>query len=152
MRQCSVSHCPNSNFAINSSCLDVRDLLQREIKFSLGTDVSGGYSNCMLDACRQAIIASKVVSFNKGSWPLTAAEAFSLATIGGAAALEMTTELGNLLPGKYFDALIVNVAANPQIPISYESNPTLENFFKKFIFCGDDRCIQQVFVSGQLIQ
>lgn len=151
-RECSVSHCPNSNFSINSGCLDVRDLLQRDIKVSLGTDVSGGYSNSMLDACRQAIIASKVIFFNNGSVPLTAAEAFSLATIGGAAALEMSNELGNFLPGKFFDALIVNVAANPQIPINDESDPTLENLFEKFIFCGDDRCIQQVFVNGKLVQ
>jgi len=116
-RCCSISHCPNSNFSLNSGCLDVRDLLERGIKVSLGTDVSGGYSTSMLDACRQAIITSKVTCFSKASKPLTATESFSMATLGGAAALEMSNDLGNFMPGKFFDALIVNVSANPQIPL-----------------------------------
>ena len=150
-RCCSISHCPNSNFAINSGCLDVRDLLERGVKVSLGTDVSGGYSTSMLDACRQAIIASKVISFSKDSKPLTAAESFSLATLGGAAALEMSGDLGNLLPGKLFDALVVNVAANPQIPLDPSIPLPLESAFEKFLFCGDDRCIEKVFVHGKQV-
>ena len=38
----------------------------------LGTDIAGGYSSSMLDALRQAVIASRVASFNKpGTEPLT---------------------------------------------------------------------------------
>lgn len=155
-RNAAISHCPNSNFALSSGCLDVRDLLQRGIKVSLGTDVSGGYSTSMLDACRQAITASKTIHFARrhDRMPLTAAEAFSLATIGGAAALDMADRLGSFAVGKLFDALIVNVAAHPQIPLcprfmrEAAQQDALQCLFEKFVFCGDDRCIQTVFVSG----
>ncbi len=150
-RCCAISHCPNSNFALNSGVLDVRDLLERGIKVSLGTDVSGGYSFSMLDACRQAITASKVISFSKGTKPLTAAEAFSLATLGGAEALEMSDKLGNFMPGKFFDALIVDCFTSPQIPVDNRATLSFENLFEKFIFCGDDRCIKTVFVSGKQV-
>lgn len=151
-RGSAVSHCPNSNFALSSGCLNIRDLLEKEIKVSLGTDVSGGYSTSILDACRQAIIASKVVHFQDREKfkPLTVAEAFSLATLNGAISLNLQNSLGNLLPGKFFDALIVNVFANPQIPIGPENS--LHNLFEKFIFCGDDRCISNVFVQGRQLK
>lgn len=149
--QASISHCPNSNFALSSGCLCVRDLLDRGVKVALGTDVSGGYSPSMLDACRQAIIASKCISFQSpNQTPLTAAEAFSLATLGGASAINMSQTLGNIQPGKFFDALIVNVKSNPQIALADEES-SLQTLFEKFIFCGDDRCIDAVFVAGRMI-
>lgn len=153
-RQCSVSHCPNSNFALSSGCLNVRDLLDRGIKVSLGTDVSGGYSTSILDACRQAIIASKVFHFQDREKykPLTVEEVFGLATLNGAISLNLQNDLGNFLPGKLFDALIVDVYANPQIPRGPDSvdyAEFLHNLLEKFIFCGDDRCVTSVFVQGK---
>jgi len=147
-RGAAISHCPNSNFALSSGCLNIRDLLEKEIKVSLGTDVSGGYSTSILDACRQAIITSKVIHFQDRQKykPLNVAEAFSLATLNGAISLNLQDSIGNFLPGKFFDALVVNVHANPQIPTGPDNS--LQNLFEKFIFCGDDRCISSVFVQG----
>ena len=148
-RGSAISHCPNSNFSLSSGCLNLRDLLEKGIKVSLGTDVSGGYSTSMLDACRQAIIASKVIHFqDRQKWsPLTATEVFSLATICGASSLNLSESLGNFEAGKFFDALIVDVYNNPQIP--HAPTESLQNLFEKFIFCGDDRCISSVFVRGR---
>ena len=148
-RNASISHCPNSNFSLSSGCLNLRDLLEKGIKVSLGTDVSGGYSTSMLDACRQAVIASKVIHFQgRAKWnPLTATEVFSLATISGAESLNLSDQLGNFEVGKFFDALVVNVYSNPQIPPS--PSESLQNLFEKFIFCGDDRCINSVYVCGR---
>lgn len=153
-RDSAISHCPNSNFALSSGCLNLRDLLDRGIKVSLGTDVSGGYSTSMLDACRQSIIASKVIHFNDREkyQPLSVDEVFSLATLSGASSLGLQESLGNFQVGKQFDALIVDVHANPQIPSGPEvSSPSesLHNLLEKFIFCGDDRCIASVFVKGR---
>lgn len=151
-RKASISHCPNSNFAINSGCLCVRDLLNRGIKVALGTDISAGYSPSILDACRQAIIASKCKNFENPDFaPLTAAEAFSLATLGGAIAVNAAHELGNFQAGKQFDALIIDVSKNPQIAFDRFGNIPLRDLFEKFIFCGDDRCVAEVFVSGEVV-
>lgn len=62
-RESGISHCPNSNFSLDSGILDVRSCLNRGIKVSLGTDVAGGYSSSILDAIRQTIIASKSLQF-----------------------------------------------------------------------------------------
>jgi cytosine/adenosine deaminase-related metal-dependent hydrolase len=55
------------------------------------------------------------------------------------------------LPGKNFDALFIDLNNNPQIPFNPDQPFTLYNLFEKFIFCGDDRCISQVFVQGKVV-
>lgn len=50
---------------LGSGILNVRRLLKQGVKVGLGTDVAGGYSTSVLDAVRQAIIASRCVSFTE---------------------------------------------------------------------------------------
>eukprot|EP00599_Poterioochromonas_sp_BG-1_P014386 CAMPEP_0173162778 /NCGR_PEP_ID=MMETSP1105-20130129/19519_1 /TAXON_ID=2985 /ORGANISM="Ochromonas sp., Strain BG-1" /LENGTH=617 /DNA_ID=CAMNT_0014082691 /DNA_START=170 /DNA_END=2023 /DNA_ORIENTATION=+ len=59
----SAVHCASSNFMLSSGVMDVRQFLEEGIKVALGTDVAGGYSPSMLDALRQAVIASRVKGF-----------------------------------------------------------------------------------------
>ena len=74
--------------------LNVRRLLDEGVNVGLGTDVSGGASPSMLSAIREACKVSNMVSVSTapsegGSrpTPLSTAEAFHLATRGGAHAL-----------------------------------------------------------------
>ncbi|KAH3745148.1 guanine deaminase [Pelomyxa schiedti] len=157
----SVIHCPTSNFNLGSGCCPVKRLLSRGIKVGLGTDVSGGYHASMLGAMRDAITASQAVHFtqtqcseasshtspNPPDTALTYIEAFYLATLGGAAALNMDNLVGNFVVGKAFDALLVDAAA-ANGPIDLFGFETLSDMFQKFFFSGDDRNIKEVYVSG----
>lgn len=49
-RNAGISHCPTSNFNLRSGTSRITDLLDRGIKVSLGTDVSGGFSLGILSA------------------------------------------------------------------------------------------------------
>ena len=159
---CGMVHCPSSNFMLKSGVMDVRSALNEGSKVALGSDIAGGYSSNILDAMRQAIIASRVCSFHPpetqgqdssgvtgGSeyTPLTYAEVFHLATVGGAEVLGMGNELGNLRPGMQFDALVVDPAARGGPIDLFGGESTLERF-EKFLFLGDDRNVEQVFVNG----
>lgn len=142
----SIAHCPNSNFAINSGIMNVRRALSHGIRVGLGTDVSGGYAVSMLDAIRQAIIASKALYIKDPSLsPLSSHEALYLATLGGATALGLDARIGSFEPGKQFDALLVDRAASPVPSLPHES---LEQHVQRFLFTGDDRWILSVFVNG----
>ena len=67
----------------------------------LGTDIAGGYSTSMLDSIRQAVVASRVASFqNANTEPLSYAEAFHLATAGGAEVLGLGHITGDFSPNK----------------------------------------------------
>ncbi|KAI9334834.1 hypothetical protein DFJ73DRAFT_799018 [Zopfochytrium polystomum] len=122
-----VSHCPNSNFSLESGVCNVRRLLDEGVKVALGTDVAGGYNPSMLDAFRMAVVASKVTAARSKEPPKTAAaaaveggegkhyaaltshEAFYLATLAGAHAMGQQDRIGNFAVGKEFDALLVDV-------------------------------------------
>lgn len=158
---CGVVHCPSSNFMLKSGVMDVRTALNEGIKVALGSDIAGGYSSSILDAMRQTIIASRVSSFNPptngkrvsgGSeyTPLTYAEAFHLATVGGAEVLGMGNKLGNLRPGKHFDAIVVDPHAVGGPIDLFGGESTLERF-EKFLFLGDDRNVEQVYVNGNCV-
>ncbi|GMF23549.1 unnamed protein product [Phytophthora fragariaefolia] len=165
-KQTAVIHCPNSNFSLSSGVLNVRRLLQEGVKVGLGTDVSGGYSPSMLDAIRQAVIASKLVSIGNGSSgdeerdepledSLSYAEAFHLATVGSAEALGLGDTVGNFMVGKDFDALVIDPYA-PNSPIDEAHDPVeaadVLHTFQKFLFLGDDRNIVSIFVAGRQVK
>lgn len=66
----------------------------------------------------------------------------------------MDKEVGNFAIGKAFDALIVDMSCDPidnyNIPGADSKDPTLRllELVQKFVYVGDDRNIQNVFVDG----
>lgn len=149
-RGAGVSHCPVSNFALSSGLLRARNALGKKVKIGLGTDVSGGYATSMLEVMRQAIVCSQAVHFNEPEVkPLNFKEVFHLCTVGGAQLVGMEDTLGTFAAGKFFDALVVNPesADSPFNNYSFTAS-SIEDIFQKFIFLGDDRNIEQVFVNG----
>jgi guanine deaminase len=77
-------------------------------------------------------------------------EAFHLATVGGAEVLGMGNVLGNFLPGKKVDALIVDVNTD-NTPIDIFEHESIFEHFQKFLFLGDDRNIIHVYVDGKVV-
>ncbi|KDO16710.1 hypothetical protein SPRG_17740 [Saprolegnia parasitica CBS 223.65] len=154
-----IVHCPNSNFSLTSGVLNVRRCLRDGLKVGLGTDVSAGYTTSMLDAVRNAVIASKLVAMGHSSDgeeeaiqedPLTFAEAFHLATVGGAEVLNLQDKVGNFVPGKDLDMLVVDLNADDSPVDEYATDDALHRF-QKFLFVGDDRNITSVYVRGRQI-
>eukprot|EP00903_Cladosiphon_okamuranus_P022459 g20657.t1 len=178
-----VVHCPSSNFNIMSGVANVRRYLKEGIKVGLGTDVAGGYSASMLDCIRQTMIATNVVGMKPDedgvTWkPLSYQEAFHLATMGGAEVLGLQNVVGNFLPGKQFDALVVDpspgeeaegegeadsgagsgLAANNGNGLVHgpfdlfpELGQGMQTAFEKFLYVGDDRNIERVYVKGNRV-
>ncbi|CAL1705159.1 unnamed protein product [Somion occarium] len=187
-RRAGISHCPTSNFNLRSGCAKVGMLLDKGIKVGLGTDVSGGFSPSILTAIQHASICSKVVATSVPPDPTSPPDGkltnrqlpvptlFYLATLGGASLCNLSSQIGSLTPGKFFDALVVSVrndAGNPNVwGVEFDreldvrgsggeeedeggrgKNETeeLEGMLERFLFCGDDRNIRRVYVKGKLI-
>ena len=155
-RGCGVIHCPNSNFTLGSGICNVRQWMDEGHVVGLGTDVAGGYSPSMLDAIRNARVASVAVSQVSGrqnskvvqDLRLTYSQLFYLATLGGARAVGLGEKVGNFEVGKDFDALVINTCAKGSPTTVYEHDDLLDQF-QKFLFLGDDRNIEQVLVQGR---
>ena len=153
---CGVVHCPNSNFTLGSGICNVRQWVQEGHVVGLGTDVAGGYSPSILDAIRNARIASVAVTQVTGKQNskvvqdhrLSFAQLFYLATLGGANCVGLGDVVGNFDVGKDLDALIIDCNAKGSPTTVYEHDNLLDQF-QKFLFLGDDRNIIEVIVKGK---
>ncbi|RYP74753.1 hypothetical protein DL771_002817 [Monosporascus sp. 5C6A] len=151
---CGVAHCPVSNMTVGGGFMaaPVRDFLHRGIKVGLGTDSGGGFSSSILDAMRQALIASNArEAMSKGrDKGLTIPEVFYLATLGGARVCCLEDRIGSFEVGKEFDALLINTDTDGVMTMVEEDS--VGTIFDKFIMTGDDRNIDEVYVRGCLVK
>lgn len=131
-RQAKISHCPASNSALGSGICPVRTLLDEGLTVGLGTDMSGGYSPSILEAARQACLASRLLGHTVGHAQkthqhthengdrrpdplgrekLSVAESLYLATRGGAAVVGMEEDIGGFDCGMIWDAQLIELGA-----------------------------------------
>ena len=97
----SVAHCPRSNKETGVGRMPLEKFLDEGITVGLGTDsLASSPSLNMWDEMRYALQIHR----RNG---ITAEDVLQLATIGGAKALGMETEIGSLEPGKKADIIAV---------------------------------------------
>lgn len=167
-RNTGISHCPTSNFNLNSGVAPIGEYLDMGIKVGLGTDVSGGFSPSILQAIQMASVAAKVKAMQPprasdsktgfANRALSISTLLYLATLGGAEVCCLEDRIGSFQAGKEFDALLVDirdraVGGNPGLwgeNLWDTAGPKekLETSLERFLFTGDDRNIRQVFVKG----
>lgn len=150
-----VAHCPIANMTVGGGFMaaPIRSFLNYGIKVGLGTDSGGGFSSSMLDAIKQALIASySREASSKGTEPkLSIEEVFYLATQGGADVCGLGSQVGNFDKGKAFDALIIDTDVDG-VMAPREGHDSFRVIFEKFLLTGDDRNIREVFVGGREVK
>ncbi|KAI9669373.1 MAG: hypothetical protein M1831_000409 [Alyxoria varia] len=168
-----ISHCPISNTCLTSGACRVRELLDAGVDVGLGTDMSGGYSPSILEIARQAILVSRHVAMQHGDHAkLSVEEALYLATKGGARCVGLENVVGGFEETMDWDAQLIclgeNVAAKqggeenqnlnalPNIgsdesPVDVFGWESLGDQIAKWVYTGDDRNVQAVWVKGKLV-
>jgi guanine deaminase len=163
-RNSGISHCPISNSSITSGEAPIRKYLDKDLKVSLGTDCSGGFSPSILESARHALLVSRhfTMDSENDKDKLSIAEVLFLATLGGARVCNLEDSLGNFEVGKKWDAQLVDLESKDSgIDIfewqtidssSDEENIVkFENLVAKWLFNGDDRNTVSVWVDGNLV-
>jgi 5-methylthioadenosine/S-adenosylhomocysteine deaminase len=111
-----VSHNPESNMKLASGTAPVPGYLKAGVSLGLGTD--GAASNNDLDMFEAMRVAALLHKHESGDpRVMSAREALEMATLGGARALGMHTELGSLEPGKRADVIVVSMNSARQTPL-----------------------------------
>ena len=114
---CGVAHCPTSNMRLASGIAPIREYLAAGVKVGFGVDGSASNDGShLLAEARQAMLLARlkegITGFSLSNDPLrklmTARQALTLATRGGAAVLGRT-DIGSLEPGKCADFFAVNL-------------------------------------------
>ena len=99
----SVAHCPTSNAALGSGLFPLDRHLTAGVRVGLGSDVGAGTGFSLFKEGLQAYFVQQLRGAD--GVPLSAAHLLYLATAAGAAALELDDQIGDLSPGKRFDAM-----------------------------------------------
>jgi 5-methylthioadenosine/S-adenosylhomocysteine deaminase len=103
-----VAHCPSSNLKLGSGIAPIAGMLDRGISISLGAD--GAPCNNRLDMFTEMRTAALVQKALHGPEVLPAGRALRMATIDGARASGLESEIGSLEVGKRADVIVVDLA------------------------------------------
>ena len=76
-------------------------------------------------------------------------QAIYLATLGGAECLYLEDKLGNFLPGKEADFIVLDEQATPLISRRMQSTRDIEEKLFVWMIMGDDRSIHASHIMGQ---
>jgi 5-methylthioadenosine/S-adenosylhomocysteine deaminase len=137
-----VSHNPESNMKLASGVAPLAKYKTAGVTLGLGTDGAASNNDLdMFEAMRQAAFLAKLATRDPTAVP--AKEALAMATLGGARALGMASEIGSLEPGKRADLISVSMSAARQTPL-YDPISHLV-----YVTRGDD--VQTTIVNGRIL-
>lgn len=140
-----MSFCPTSNLFLGSGLFDLRAARELGVRVGLGTDVGAGTSFSMLQTMNEAY---KVLQLN--GQRLSAESAFHLATLGGARSLCLDECIGNFLPGKEADFVVLDPQATPLMARRMAHTRTLSERLFVLMMLGDDRAVAETHVMGEV--
>ncbi|MGA2548028.1 MAG: 8-oxoguanine deaminase [Rectinemataceae bacterium] len=135
-----VAHCPSSNMRLGSGIARVREMLDLGVPVGLGVDGSASNdSSDMLGEARQAMLLQRI---RYGSGGMSAREALSVATEGGAKILGYE-KLGRIEEGWIADVALFDV-------MKLEYAGALADPAAALLLCGYNHGADHVIVNGEL--
>ena len=135
-----VSHCPSSNLKLGSGIAPVKTMRERNISVSLGAD--GAACNNRLDMFTEMRTAALLQKVSCGPEVIKANEALRMATIEGAKALGLDSEIGSLEVGKRADLSIVCLDA-------MHTSPTVKDLASTVVYAAQVSDVVSVLIDGQ---
>jgi guanine deaminase len=153
-----VAHCALSNMYFGNAVFPLRRALEKGLHVGLGTDISGGPSGSMLEACRATAQASRMLEDGVDAMDsretrgvpnsrIDLLTAFHLATAGGGEALDLP--VGLFRPGYHFDALIVDPLAEAGTIRLFGADPAER--VEQILYTASRPNIARTFVGGDLV-
>lgn len=106
---CHIAHCPTSNLKLASGIAPIAQCAKLGINIGIGTD--GAASNNRLDMFAEMRLAALLAKGHSGdATAISAHQALEMATINGAKALGLESQIGSIEIGKQADLIAVNMA------------------------------------------
>ncbi|NIR31919.1 MAG: guanine deaminase [Gammaproteobacteria bacterium] len=138
-----AAFCPTSNLFLGSGLYDLAAARRAGITVGVGTDVGGGTSFSLLRTLDEGY---KVAQLQGGR--LSAEQAFYLATLGGARALDLDQHIGSFAPGKEADFTVLDPRATPLLARRTAGARDIGETLFALLLLGDDRCVAATYVMG----
>ena len=136
-----VVHCPSSNMKLGSGIAPIKTLLEKGISVSLGAD--GAACNNRLDMFTEMRTAALLQKALHGPEVIPANRALRLATIDGARALGLDSEIGSLEAGKRADVSVVRLDRLHTTPV--------KDVISALVYSTEVNDVDTVIIEGQLV-
>lgn len=137
-----VVHCPSSNLKLGSGIAPIPEMLAAGCRVAIGAD--GAPCNNRLDAFTELRLAALIQKPRLGPESLPAAGALELATLGGARALGLESEIGSIEPGKRADLIALDLSG-PHV------QPEEADLISRIVYSARAADVRHVFVDGKAV-
>ncbi|WP_229785827.1 guanine deaminase [Shewanella litoralis] len=141
-----IAFCPTSNLFLGSGLFDLTTADSKKVRVGLGTDVGAGTSFSPLQTLNEAY---KVMQLQ--GQKLSPFKGLYMATLGGATSLSIDDKVGNFIPGKEADFVVLDWAATDLQQLRFSYSNGIEDKLFALIMLGDDRNIFETFVAGKSV-
>jgi guanine deaminase len=148
-RGTAIAHCPSSNSALGSGLFPLGRHVDHGVRVALGSDVGAGTGFSLFKEGLQAYFVQRLLS-DQGR-PLTPAHLLHLATAAGARALGLDDQVGDLSPGKAFDAVCLRPVRGTELDIGLRHVDTAEEALGKMFALASDADVGDVWVGGRQV-
>ncbi len=137
-----IVHNPQSNMKLASGVAPVPEMLTRNLPVGLGTD--GAASNNDLNIWEEMDTAAKLHKLiSKDPKVVNAEESFEMATIRGARAIHLESEIGSIEKGKRADLVIVDLDDLNQTPYY--------NIYSDLVYATKAADVRTVIIEGRVV-
>ncbi|MCK6603131.1 MAG: amidohydrolase family protein [Bacteroidetes bacterium] len=144
--QTRILHCPSSNLKLGSGIAGVPALATSGIQVSLGAD--GAPCNNSLDPFTEMRLAALIQKPVNGPTAMPARQVFRMATSGGAEALGLEQETGQLRPGLKADLVAVSLDSL-RLPVSPE---TEDDLYSALVYSAQRDLVTDVWVNSKAVK
>ena len=139
-----VAHCPSSNLKLGSGFAPIPQFIKNGISVSLGAD--GAACNNKLSMFEEMRLASLIHKPTYGATTMDAETVFRLATIEGAKALHLESEIGSIEVGKKADLVLINL--DGAVQSIYENE---DSVYSRLIYSSSENDVEHVMIDGKWI-
>ncbi|MBE0573064.1 MAG: amidohydrolase family protein [Ignavibacteriaceae bacterium] len=141
-RNTRIAHCPSANMKLGSGIAPIPQYLKEGISVTLGAD--GAPCNNNLSIFNEMRLASLIQKPVHGAEVLDAKTIFSMATIEGARALHLESEVGSIEVGKKADLVLIDIDSYSN---SYSDSE--ESVYSDIVFSSTTENVRSVMVDGR---
>ncbi len=145
-----VAHCPSSNCALGSGLFPLGRHLAHGVRVALGTDVGAGTGLSLFKEGLQAYFVQRLLG-GEGT-ALTPAHLLQLATASGADVLGLRDQVGDLSPGKRFDAVWVQPAPGTDLDIGLRHAADADAAVGKVFALANPHDVAGVWIDGVAVK
>jgi len=141
-----VVHCPTSNLFLGSGLFNLKRAMvsANPVRTALGSDLGAGTSFSPFATLAEAYKIAQL----RGD-VLTAHQAFYLATLGSARAIDQDRHIGSIEPGREADLVVLDPVATPLLADRQRYAESLEDTLFILMTMGDDRTVRATYVAGR---